>query len=274
VRTFVVAAVLGFASLGPALAQERPGAGVDFTHVDGSTDAVGTGRTGTGDAQGAGNSGRPSRSRNDDPGPHGETLGSTAGTNSGSPPSGRELLSGHEFKEGASQRGVSGHIDLVTPDGGYGYRGLRRRAERKSLIANATKKTTPPAVTVYGSTPNAGLSLKTDLSGRNSIGVVQPKGNGGDPAWTFHGVTGSTTPPRSLITAGIVSGGSPLGDAGGEGHHPPPYMIPANPPKAPLNSIGVNGTAFSHVAPGSGVIGGPAKDRSAINGSAFRPKFQ
>jgi len=49
-------------------------------------------------------------------------------------------------------------------------------------------------------------------------------------------------------------------------------------PAMPLNAItspqtaGINGTMMGHIASGPSSVGGPAKDRSSINGTTMRPK--
>jgi hypothetical protein len=42
---------------------------------------------------------------------------------------------------------------------------------------------------------------------------------------------------------------------------------------APPHAAVISGTTVSHIASGPGYLGGPAKDRSGINGTAIRPKY-
>jgi hypothetical protein len=208
------------------------------------------------------------------------SLPGSPGSSDASMPGPAASLPGHG-PVGAPERGASAHgIDLTTPDGGYAN--LRRRAERRSLIGHAEKKTLAVAPANSGPHP-PGMPPRADAgTSRNAIGVLLSRGAGAEPSLGAHGpgIAGYTplAPKGEGTTA--AGGGSELrapalggnGASGiGDVRRPPVHPgIPANP--SPY-ATGINGTSMGQIAARSGMIGGPAKDRSAINGTGIRPKF-
>jgi len=153
-------------------------------------------------------------------------------------------------------------IDLIMPSDGYA--GLRRRAIRKALIANAPKK---PA----GMLANTGANPQFTRSGADShilhdaIGVVVPGGNNVGGTAAGHHAAGFTAGTGAIGTAGAVAGG-----VGMDIRRP---AMPLNTVAGPIvHAAGINGTTMGHIASGPGSIGGPAKDRAGINGTTLRSK--
>jgi hypothetical protein len=143
-------------------------------------------------------------------------------------------------------------IDLVRPDDGYGNPGLRRRTTRSSLIAlsqNKKARILPPVV-VPPHLPS--FSAAPIERPRNSAGVALPVGTGIAKPDSLHTVAG--------LPANTGLAGNSLGISTNETHRAgmPPIT-------------GINGTNLGHA--GASGIGGPAKDRTGINGSALRPRF-
>lgn len=150
---------------------------------------------------------------------------------------------------------LSHGINLVTPDNGYA--GLLRRANRKALIA-AKRPVNPLAGTA--NLPLTHLTRESPIA-RNAVGLVLPGSGAGGT-----GPHVPVPPPH----AG-PSGTGPIGTAVVGGGHLPP--TPPNAAISPiLHTAGINGTTIGHIASGPGIIGGPAKDRSSINGTAVRLK--
>jgi hypothetical protein len=146
-------------------------------------------------------------------------------------------------------------IELLAPR--QGSAGLSRRANRKALIANAFGATagTPAGNVRVGLFP---LRPKTDLSApRNAVGMALPGSQ--LPGRT---ITGMTNPAGTNLTGN----GAVAGHAGGFAHRTP---VPADAGSA-RHEAAINGTAMGRMAIGSGSIGGPAKDRSGINGTLIR----
>lgn len=185
-----------------------------------------------------------------------------------------------------------------------GFTGLQRRTNRNALIANAPKiPGRPPAAIGIGTpfmffgangrtahntasmvapaasssvlgTPSLGRNaadLKTSTAmGVNAIGsVVAPAASGsvlGTP-----GLGRNAADLRTSTALGVNAIGSVATAATGAGEalrHP-------NLPSAvtPSHAAVISGTTVSHIASGPGYLGGPAKDRSGINGTAIRPKY-
>jgi hypothetical protein len=145
-------------------------------------------------------------------------------------------------------------IDLVRPDDGYA--GLRRRATRSSLIAAGQKKKlqlVPPIAVTSHHAPPAGIPAETL---RNSAGVALPVSTGVGKSDAIHSVPG--VPVNTSLAKNSV--GMSLGEI-----HRPEIHLTAAGTMAPVT--GINGTTMGHG--GAGGVGGPAKDRTGINGSAF-----
>jgi hypothetical protein len=135
-------------------------------------------------------------------------------------------------------------IELFAPR--RGAAGLWRRANVKTLIANAASKATglPAANMRIVSLPlRPGIAVS---AARNATGAVP------GPRPSGHDFAHLTTPAGP----------------GGAAH---PTPAPTNAGMA-LRGMGINGTTMSRMATGAGVIGGPARDHSAINGTLIRPK--
>jgi hypothetical protein len=150
---------------------------------------------------------------------------------------------------------LSHGINLVTPDNGYA--GLLRRANRKALIA--AKRPVNP----LGGTANLPLAHpgRDGPIARNAVGLVVLGGGVGGT-----GLHVPVPPPH----AG-PNGTGPIGTAVVGGGH----LLPTPPSaaiSATLHTAGINGTTMGHIASGPGIIGGPTKDRSSINGTTVRTK--
>jgi hypothetical protein len=151
-------------------------------------------------------------------------------------------------------------IDLVRPDDGYGNPGLRRRATRSSLIAviqNKKARMLPPVV-VPPHLPS--FSAAPIERPRNSAGVALPVGTGTAKPDSLHTVAG--LPANTGLAA------NSLGISTNETHRAGIHVTTSS-TVTPV--IGINGTNLGHA--GANGIGGPAKDRTGINGSALRPRF-
>jgi hypothetical protein len=156
---------------------------------------------------------------------------------------------------------LSHGINLVTPDNGYA--GLLRRANRKALIANAPKKPVGP-LTATAATP----PLPHGREGvRNAVGLLVPAGS--SAVGTGAGQHVLSSMPHNVAgpsgTGAIGTGGAA---AGADARH----LTTTTPPGVAMHTAGINGTTMGHIASGPGMIGGPVKDRSAINGTGVRPK--
>jgi hypothetical protein len=150
-------------------------------------------------------------------------------------------------------------IDLVRPDDGYGNPGLRRRATRLSLIALSQNKKSrilapavvPPHLPSFSAAPIERL--------RNSTGVALPVSTGIAKPDSLHTVAG--------LPANTGLAGNSLGVSTNETHRAVHVTTSSTMPPV----TGINGTTLGHA--GASGIGGPAKDRTGINGSALRPRF-
>jgi hypothetical protein len=258
-RFALAAAVCGVLAAGTGFAQEKPPS-TDAPPAKAGSDAP------RGDAAGAG-AGGATKSGSD-------TKAGNAGDRAAvqSPAAGAQTI---ELSKDAGRKGtttapatgtpgpqgvvLSHGINLVTPDGGYA--GLLRRANRKALIANnAAKRPVNP----LAGTANLPLTHpgREGPIARNAVGLVLP-GSGAAGA----GPHVPAPPPH----AG-PSGTGPIGTVVVGGAHPPPTPPNAG-VSATLHTAGINGTTMGHIASGPGIIGGPAKDRSGINGTTVRPKY-
>jgi hypothetical protein len=151
-------------------------------------------------------------------------------------------------------------IDLVRPDDGYGNPGLRRRATRSSLIAlsqNKKSRILPPVV-VPPHLPS--FSAAPIERPRNSAGVELPVGTGIAKPDSLHTVAG--------LPANTGLAGNSLGISTNETHRAGIHVTTSS---TVLPVTGINGTNLGHA--GASGIGGPAKNRTGINGSALRPRY-
>lgn len=145
----------------------------------------------------------------------------------------------------------NGSVEPIQLEGGSA--GWQRRSSLKSPLAMAPKTGLPGARPLMRPRPDGG-------SARNAIGIAVQ----GTPATRrddsrFSGQTEAET--TGINTAKSKDGGVN-------------FRAPAVPLDAGLSLRGaaLNGTTMGHIASGPASIGGPAKDRSGINGTALRPK--
>jgi hypothetical protein len=132
-----------------------------------------------------------------------------------------------------------------------GLAALLRRANRKTLVA--ITPSAAPSTNTGAHTP-----MRPGADGgamRNAIGVVVP-GGGQGPVGTGPGTIGAGTPAGNVGGADVRRPAIPLNAATGPAAH----------------TAGINSTTMGHIAFGPSYIGGPAKDRSGINGTAMRPR--
>jgi len=158
---------------------------------------------------------------------------------------------------------LSRDVDPIRPEGGFA--GLQRRANRKSLIANAPKMSAAQSA-------NIGTALPLKRPGanggpvRNAIGIVVPDGGQG------HGFLRSVGAGLRGSGSGVAGVGTAIGNI--DAVNPRRPAVPANAITSPAaNASGINGSTMGHIASGRSVIGGPANDRAGINGSAMRPRY-
>jgi hypothetical protein len=171
---------------------------------------------------------------------------------------------------GSQSATLDNGVSLTRPS--EGLAALLRRASRGALIA-----ATPHADPHMGPPVNSGAPPSSAHPGgrahpdggamRNAIGVVVPgtdRGAGGV-------VPGSAAHPGIGAGAqgGAVGINAGAGNLGG-GVRPAMPLNVATGPAA--HAAGINGTTMGHIAASPGSIGGPVKDRSAINGTTIRPK--
>lgn len=150
-----------------------------------------------------------------------------------------------------------------------GATGLQRRANRKALIANAPKIPGRPVSAIGIATPltpfGANRRTRPDTAAATP-GL--PSSMPGAPSLGHSAPDLRTSVATGTSALGITSTG--VTGAGATGHH---QNLPANAPTVALpHAAVINGTTMSHIASGPGYLGGPAKDRSGINGTAIRPK--
>jgi hypothetical protein len=150
-----------------------------------------------------------------------------------------------------------------------GFTGLQRRANRKTLIANVPKIPGRPPAAIGISAPPGGVNGPT---ARNAVSVIVLGGpSSGRNAPDFRTYVGISASGVGTPNTGGVGVGATKANAGAMDWRRP--SLPSNAvtgamPHAPV----INGTTVSHIASGPGYLGGPAKDRSGINGTAIRPK--
>jgi hypothetical protein len=150
-----------------------------------------------------------------------------------------------------------------------GSASLQRRANRKSLIANAPiMPAVPPA--------NVGVGLPFKPPGavggpaRNAIGAAVPSGGQGFDRAAPGSIASAATGVRGPV-AGVVGVGPAVGAVGNADSRR--LAIPPSSATSPvMHPSGINGTTMGRIASGPGHIGGPAKDRSGINGTTMPPR--
>jgi hypothetical protein len=152
-----------------------------------------------------------------------------------------------------------------------GFTGLQRRANRNALITNAPKVPGRPPAAIGISAPFM-FSGATGKTAHNSAGVVVPGAS--SSALGTSGLGRNAADLRTSAPPGVNAIGSVATAATGAGaalHHP---SLPSSAVTgAPSHAAVISGTTVSHIASGPGYLGGPAKDRSGINGTAIRPKY-
>jgi hypothetical protein len=173
------------------------------------------------------------------------------------PPAGSPVDAAAKGQQPDAAAATNSDIELFAPR--HGASGLWRRANVKTLIANAASKApglpaANPRVVPLPLRPGIEVSAV-----RNAAGLAVP-----GPRPLGHDFARLTTPAGP----GLTGGGSAAGGAGGAAHSTP---APTNAGMA-LRGTGINGTTMGRMATGPGFIGGPAKDRSGINGTLIRPK--
>jgi hypothetical protein len=189
----------------------------------------------------------------------GQNSGLAGNTANGRSAKGGASETGFEFGGKSAARG----IDLIRPDDGYAN--LHRRATRSSLVAASQKKklqiVPPVAVTPHQLSP-----ARTPAEpSRNSAGIAFPVSTGVGKPDSIRTIPGG--PVNTSLAKNSV--GMSLGEIYRPEIHRPETHLAATGMVAPVT--GINGTTMGHA--GAGGIGGPAKDRAAINGSALRPRF-
>jgi hypothetical protein len=185
-------------------------------------------------------------------------------------PSGGSTANGRFAKGGTSETGIefgsksaARSIDLIRPDDGYAN--LHRRATRSSLVA-AGKKNKLQVVPPVAVTPHQlSLARAPTAPPRNSAGIALPVSTGVGKPDSIQTMPGG--PVNTSLAKNSV--GMSLGETYRPEIHRPETHLAATGMAAPVT--GINGTTMGHA--GAGGVGGPAKDRSAINGSALRPRF-
>jgi hypothetical protein len=145
-----------------------------------------------------------------------------------------------------------------------GFTGLQRRANRNALIANVPKISGRPRASI-------GISAPFKFSGETGRSLVAP------------GVSSSTLAPSNLgrnaadlrtpAATGVNSVGSVAAVTGASAAWRRPSLPSSAVAGTPSHAAVINGTTVSHIASGPGYLGGPAKDRSGINGTAIRPRY-
>jgi hypothetical protein len=189
----------------------------------------------------------------------GQNSGLAGNTANGRFAKGGTSETGIEFGSKSAARG----IDLIRPDDGYAN--LHRRATRSSLVA-AGKKNKLQVVPPVAVTPHQlSLARAPTAPPRNSAGIALPVSTGVGKPDSIQTMPGG--PVNTSLAKNSV--GMSLGETYRPEIHRPETHLAATGMAAPVT--GINGTTMGHA--GAGGVGGPAKDRSAINGSALRPRF-
>ena len=143
------------------------------------------------------------------------------------------------------------------------------KSDEKSLVATAPNMPAAPSANI-GAIPPLKLPGAEGGPVRNAIGVVVPVSGQG----LGHAVPGSMTsagigargPGSGVVGIGTATGNVGSADARRSAIAPNAATSPV------AHTSGISGTTMGHNASGPGYIGGPAKDRSGINGTAMRPR--
>jgi hypothetical protein len=150
-----------------------------------------------------------------------------------------------------------------------GFTGLQRRA-RKALIANVPKIAGRPPASI-------GISAPFKFSGanggtvHNAAGVVVP---GASSSALATPSLGRNAPDlRTSAATGVNAVGGVATVTGTSAAWRRASLPSSAVAGAPSHAAVISGTTVSHIASGPGYLGGPAKDRSGINGTAIRPKY-
>jgi hypothetical protein len=158
--------------------------------------------------------------------------------------------------DGVAAKGMTPDVEPFTPQ--RGLTGLQRRANVKALIANARSGTAGlPSANLHVVSPTLRPAMEA-APPRNAIGIAMPgvqlQGRG-------------VTAPAGTRSSGI---GAPAGHVVGMTRQAPlpPFPIAGQ----TLHGAGINGTVMGRAALNSGSVGGPAKDRSGINGTLMPSK--
>jgi len=237
----------------PALAGDAAtgGSGGDASHAEGVGDARFNGPEG-------GDHGSANRSRASD------TSHSGVAAHDGS---------GAEAGRAAAPASAPGLIrpspDDLGPIRVEGFTGPQRRANRNPLIVLTPQIPGRPPAAIGVGAPFVFSGANGGTGRRTSVAVPGASGSAfGTPS------LGRNAPDLKASAAiGTNTIGSPAAaaTAGPAWHRPglPSGAVTAPPPHAAV----ISGTTVSHIASGPGYVGGPAKDRSGINGTAIRPKL-
>jgi hypothetical protein len=152
-----------------------------------------------------------------------------------------------------------------------GFTGLQRRANRKALIANAPKISGRPP-TAIGITAPLMFPNANGGTAHNAASVVAPSAS--SSALGSLSLGRNAPDLRTSAAMGVNAVGTNVATtvtgAGAAWRRP---TLPSSAVAAPPSHAGaISGTTVSHIASGPGYLGGPAKERSGINGTAIRPK--
>jgi hypothetical protein len=152
-----------------------------------------------------------------------------------------------------------------------GFTGPQRRANRNAVIANAPKILGRPPAAIGITAPLMFPGVNGGTA-HNPASVVVPSASSsplGTPSLGRNAPDLRTSAAMGANTVGSVA--TTITGAGGAWRHP---SVPSGASTgAPSHGAVISGTTVSHIASGPGNLGGPAKDRSGINGTAIRPKY-
>jgi hypothetical protein len=166
------------------------------------------------------------------------------------PPAGPASNAAADRKAGRGGGGAE-RIDLVRPDDGYAS--LRRRAAGSALAGIAAGKKPKPLAVPTG---QAIKPMVPPTTAHNAVGAVVVNG------------ASSQDHKNAVPPHGIGPGTNSIGVGATHPVAPAGNVRPPIPPQTP----GINGTTIGHIASTSGTVGGPAKPRTGINGTSFRPR--
>jgi hypothetical protein len=152
-----------------------------------------------------------------------------------------------------------------------GFTGPQRRGSRIPLIANAPKISGKPSAAIGIGAPFMSSGANGGTA-RNAAGVVVPGAASsalGTPTVGRNAPDLRTSAAMSANAVGSLA--TTATGAGAAWRRPslPSSAVTETPSRAGV----ISGTTVSHIASGPGYLGGPAKDRSGINGTAIRLKY-